>query len=487
MIGAVDGLIEELRRVGIPVSVAEKVDAAAALKLVDVGDRTAVKTGLAATLVKDAMHQSAFDAIFDLYFGLQSRALPVGGDELPEAGDGADDSASGDGDSGDSNAIHGSGAGGGGLSDLDDASIRELVINVVEGGDVEGLLARLLAAELVTRHAGIQPGRAVAGTYYLYRTMRAVGSDNILATVVEHAEQAAPGGLDKLTRRLLAEDVERRIHLFQQEIESEIRRRLVADRGADAVAKTLRTPLPEDVDFLTASGAQLSALSDVLQPLSRKLAARVSQRRRRHKRGGIDFRRTIRTSLSTGGSPLRVHFHKPKPAKPELVVLADISGSVSAFAAFTLQLAYALRSQFAKVRCFVFVDGLDEVTELISTSKDILAVTAEINSKGLGVWLDGRSDYGNAIQTFWDGHGGELRHRSTVLILGDARTNYHASRAKTLERIAGRAGHVFWLNPEPEVSWDSGDSVISQYAPYCDGVFEARNLRQLRTFIEKLD
>jgi uncharacterized protein with von Willebrand factor type A (vWA) domain len=261
----------------------------------------------------------------------------------------------------------------------------------------------------------------------------------------------------------------------------------VADRGVDAVAKTLRRPLPEDVDFLTAATAQLETMRSVVQPLTRKLAARLQDKRKHSSRGPVNFRKTLRTSLSTGGVPLELEYHAPRPTKPELVVLADISGSVSAFAAFTLQLAYALRSEFSRVRGFVFIDGIDEVTDLLTGADDIVGVTTEINARGLGVWLDGRSDYGNALDSYWDRHGQDLRQRTTVLVLGDSRTNYHDPRTDILAKISQRAGHLFWLNPEPRSAWDSGDSVVGQYERYCDAVVECRNLRQLRAFIEQLD
>lgn len=477
MIAAVDGLIEELRAIGIPISVSEKVDAVTALSVIDVADRAAVKAGLAAALVKNNEHQGAYDTVFDLYFGLRMPGQPSAGPASGEESRGGGAAAAGPPATGS----------GGILADLDDSTIRQLVITLLRAGETSGPLARSLAGELVTRHAGIQPGRAVAGTYYLFRAMRALNPEAVLTALVAGAEAETPGELDPLSRRLLVEDSERRIQAFQQEVEAQIRQRLVADRGADAVAKTLRTPLPEDIDFLTASTGQLIALRDVLAPLARKLAARVSQRRRHHLRGDIDFRRTIRNSLSSGGIPLDVHFRRPRPHKPELVVLADISGSVSAFAAFTLQLTYALRSQFVRVRSFVFVDGIDEATDLMSGAPDILQVASEINSRGLGVWLDGRSDYGNAFAAFWEQHGAELRQRTTVLVLGDARSNYHAPRADALAKISQRAGHVFWLNPEPRASWNSGDSVIERYAASCEGVFECRNLRHLRSFVDHLE
>jgi uncharacterized protein with von Willebrand factor type A (vWA) domain len=102
------------------------------------------------------------------------------------------------------------------------------------------------------------------------------------------------------------------------------------------------------------------------------------------------------------------------------------------------------------------------------------------------VWLDGHSDYGNALRTFRERYADQLRSRSTVLVLGDARANYHASGAEALKELSHRAGHLYWLNPEAYNAWDSGDSIISEYAPFCDAVFECRNIRQLRAFIEQL-
>jgi uncharacterized protein with von Willebrand factor type A (vWA) domain len=270
-------------------------------------------------------------------------------------------------------------------------------------------------------------------------------------------------------------------------VEAEIRRRMVADRGAAAVARTLRQPLPEDIDFLQASQRQVRELRVAMQPLARKLAARLAEKRRHRRRGTLDFRRTVRRSMSSGGVPAEPVFRHARPAKPHLVVIADISGSVSSFAAFTLQLTYALRTEFAAVRCFVFVDGVDEVTDVLAEADDIVAATNRINREGRGVWLDGRSDYGHALGTFQERWGGQLRSRSTVIVLGDARNNYHATRSDVLAAVRRRAGHVYWLNPEPSSAWDTGDSVISEYAAHCDAVYECRNVRQLKAFVESLD
>jgi uncharacterized protein len=459
MITAVVGLIAELRRIGLPISVSEHIDAVDALRFVDLADRDEVKVALSCALVKDYEHQSAYDAVFDIYFGRRQSHTDEGA-----ARPAADDD--------------------GGIDGLDEAAIHELLIQALRRD--ERLLRQTLARVYVTRHAGFQPGRAVAGTYYLFRTMRAIDPERVRTRLIEDATNEI-GAMSALDHRLLVEDYQRRMKGFQQEVEDEIRRQLVADRGPDAVAKTLRQPLPEDVDFLTASTEQVAALREIVAPMTRKLAARLAHKRRHHRPGPLDFRRTVRRAMSSGGVPIDIVRRRPQPSKPELTILADISGSVSAFAAFTLQLTYALRSEFSRVRSFVFVDGIDEVTDIMQRATNIADATKQINAEARGVWLDGRSDYGHALDTFWERHGSELRRRTTVLVLGDARTNYHSSRATVIKQMSQRAGHVFWLNPEPESIWNSGDSVIADYAKYCDGVYECRNVRQLRRFIEQLD
>ena len=477
MLAAIEGMITELRQIGVPVSIAERIDAVRSLHHLPLADRGTVKAALRAVLVKNHDHELAFDTVFDLYFAPQAprarQASQAPEDSLavqPAQGD----AAGLDGQNG-----HGAG---GGLGSLDAAALTELLLVALrEGNEV---MLRAIASLFVDRHAGIEPGRPVAGTYYVFRTMRAVDPDGLMTRLAEEADQAGPTGLQ---RRLQLEDYEAQMARFRAAVEAEVRRRLVDDRGAAAVARTLRRPLPEDADFLTSSRDQIADMRTVLEPLTRRLAGRLADKRRHRRPGTLDFRRTMRTSLSTGGVPVRPVFRKPHPAKPELFVLADISGSVSTFAAFTLQLTYALRSQFSRVRSFVFVDGIDEVTDALQQAADVVEATRQINATGSGVWFDGRSDYGHALSTFWETWGEQVRRRTTVIVLGDARTNYHDPREGALKAVSQRAGHLFWLNPEPVSAWNSGDSVIARYQPFCDAVRECRNIRQLRAFVEQLD
>jgi uncharacterized protein with von Willebrand factor type A (vWA) domain len=346
-------------------------------------------------------------------------------------------------------------------------------------------LMRAIARQAVKRYAGMEPGRPVGGTYYLYRTLRNLDLDGVLERLMDKARD----GEEELTpfeERLERDEYESRIDKLRKEIEAEIRRRLVADRGAEAMAKTLRKPLPEDVDFMHASREEMTNLRRAIYPLTRKLAVRLARKRRHKRRGPLDFRSTMRHSLSYGGVPAELRFRHPKPAKPEIFVIADISGSVAAFARFTLHLVYAIQGQFSKVRSFVFIDGLDEVTEYFKGVEDITEAVHRVNTEADVVWVDGHSDYGHAFEVFWDRYGKDVGPKSTVLLLGDARNNYHASQSWVIKEMQHKARHVYWLNPEPRSYWNTGDSIVGEYGTFTDGVFECRNLRQLEGFVEKL-
>jgi len=230
----------------------------------------------------------------------------------------------------------------------------------------------------------------------------------------------------------------------------------------------------------------MAALRRALVPLTRRLAVRLAKKRRRGRRGPLDFRRTVRASLSTGGVPADPRFKVPRPHKPEIVVIADISGSVAAFARFTLHLVHAIAGQFSKVRSFVFIDGIDEVTRFFEGVEDIGEAVHRVNTEADVVWVDGHSDYGHALEVFWQRWGKDIGPKTTVLVLGDARNNYHASQSWVMKEIEHRARHLYWLNPEPMSYWDTGDSIVGEYGVHCDGVYECRNLRQLEKFVEIL-
>jgi len=481
MLALLNGFIIELRQAGLPVSLTEHLDAMEAVKHIPLEDRSAFKYALAATLVKNNAHWRSFETVFEVYFSLRGREYAVG-DELADLPqdllDDLEAMMAGQGD--------GQMQGGGAHEALTPEELAEMLYQSLLRGDQS--MMRAVARQAVKRFAGMEPGRPVGGTYYLYRTLRNLDLDSVMGRLMDQSrtERDDDDALTPLEERLEHDEYESRIESLKQEIEAEIRRRLVADRGVEAMAKTLRKPLPEDIDFMHASRDEMKLLRQAIYPLTRKLAVRLARKRRHGRKGPLDFRNTVRHSLSYGGVPAEPKFKYPRPAKPEIFVIADISGSVAAFARFTLHLVYAIANQFSRVRAFVFIDGIDEVTRFFEGTEDIVESIHRVNTEADVVWVDGHSDYGHAFETFWSKWGKEVGPKTTVLILGDARNNYHAAQSWVIKEIRHRARHVYWLNPEPRSYWDTGDSIVGEYGVHCDGVYECRNLRQLEKFVDVL-
>ena len=304
---------------------------------------------------------------------------------------------------------------------------------------------------------------------------------------MEATREQVGGELTPLEERLERDEYDDRIEQFKREIEAEIRRRLVADRGAEAMAKTLRKPLPEDVEFMHASRDEMQSLKQGAVPADPQARRPAGPQAPPRPQGSARLpQHRAPLAVATAACPAEPKFKYPRPAKPELMVVADISGSVAAFARFTLMLVYAIQNQFSKVRSFVFIDGIDEVTDYFKTTEDIQEAIHRVNTEADVVWVDGHSDYGHAFEVFWERWGKDVGPKTTVLLLGDARNNYHASQSWVVKEMRQKARHVYWLNPEPRTYWNTGDSIVGDYGTHTDGVYECRNLRQLEAFVEKL-
>ena len=464
MLGIITGFIDELRAAGVPVSMVEAIDAMRAVEAVEIGDRIALRETLRATLIKNLRHERAFDTAFDVYFSMVPQSIS-GPEDFGESESQPHPDRS--------DALE--------PPPFDIDGLLDSLLEALAGLDDEAI--RRGARTAVDELAGMEPGRPVGGTYYLYRTLRRLD----LADLEERLISALTDDQDlsDFERRLLREEVEARIERLRQEIEEEIRRRLVADRGRDAVARTLRRPLIEDVDLMHATTSDLHEMEDAIGPLTRKLAARLA-RRRRMRAGRLDFRRTMRKSLATGGVPADPQFRHPRPHRPEVWLLCDISGSMATFSRFTLQFTHAMSTHFSKLRSFAFVDTIDEVSDFFGPGVDFGSALRRVTTEAEVVWLDGHSDYGNSLETFHTRYGRQLTPRTTVIITGDARNNYRPPRDGVLGDIAEASRALIWLNPEPEAYWDTGDSAMSYYAGHCTSVHEVRTLRQLEQFIENL-
>jgi uncharacterized protein with von Willebrand factor type A (vWA) domain len=462
--------VHRLRAAGVPVSMVEAVDAVESVRYVDLADRAQLRSALAATMVKRPEHDATFDALFEAYFAVRR--------ELGEPGEGPGTldvvtslDRPGDGD----------GRPGEGRETGDPSTeLLEALLEALRADDTEALEA--LARMAVDRHGGMASQAEASERYYLYRVLRRLELSELLRrAMLRYREEHEEGS--RLDERLAREELTERIEAFRRLLAREVRRRMVDRLQAASAASTVLDRPIEDVDFLSASPTELREMREAIRPLAQKLAARIARRRRVRRHGRLDVRRTVRRSLSAGGVPLDPAFRYRRASKPDLYLLCDISGSVAEFARFTMSLLFATKQEFARIRLFVFVDGVDEVTDVVDEQATWLA-PRNLLYRTKAISGDGHSDYGNVFRRFWHTYGyADLDPRATVIITGDARNNYREAGAETLRLIHERARKVYWLNPEPRREWDTTDSIVGTYGPACHGVFEARNLRQLAEFV----
>lgn len=431
-----------LRDAGVPVGPSEVIDASSALAGIDISSRPVFRAALSATMIKNASAYPIFDTLFEVFFASGTRSA----------------------------------------AEIDEADLAGEILKALLENDQERLAE--LAGEAVDRFSGIAPDRPVSGVYYAYRTGRALDLDRLrrelLAGMGEHQGEA-DSIFDDSERQAAS-----RIAAFRAEIDRQVMNRIVQDRGAEEVARTLDLHMVEDAEIMHASADELRELRRAVTPLAVKLAAKLERRHRSKREGRLDFRATIRHSLSTGGVPLYPITRKDRPMRPEVILMTDVSGSVASFARFTLQLLYALSSELRKLRSFAFIDEIDEVTELLTGGVDIQAAVSRIASSAKVVGLVGHSDYGNTFRLFLERYGYSLSSSTTLIICGDGRSNYHDPQREAFRGIAERVKKVYWLNPEPRSYWNTGDSTISSYEPFLEAVEECRSLRQLQRFVEEV-
>jgi uncharacterized protein len=461
--GHLVGFVEGLRAQGISVGPSETVDAGQVLATLGLGDREVLREGLACAVLRRAEHRETYDAMFDLWWpaALGDRAV-IDPEDDPDSDQPPPLPA----------------------EDVD--AMRAMLLDLLnDNEDLANLDDRLMAmiAQIVEAYGRYNSSRGPS--YSSYQALKAMGLDELegkllAGLLAPYGDEPSPTQ-EQIAKALAAQ----RITQIRKMVDAETKRRTAEQLGRDHVQMYGIPQLSENVEFLRASGEQLRQMRKVVAPLARTLATRLAAKRRRHRHGQIDLRKTLRKSMSTGGVPIDVVLAKPRPARPELVVLCDVSGSVAGFSHFTLLLVSALRQQFSRVRVFAFIDTTDEVTHMFGADAD-LAVAVQRITREAGVYTrDGHSDYGHAFVSFLNQFPNVLSPRSSLLVLGDGRNNYRNPEVELLTQMVSASRHAHWLNPEPKHLWGSGDSAIPRY----DGVLpihECRSAKQLASVIDKL-
>jgi uncharacterized protein with von Willebrand factor type A (vWA) domain len=452
-------LVEALRDTEVEVSPSQVIDAAQALSVIELLDREQLREALAATLVRRPEHRRVFDGLFELWFPER-----IG----EHAGEGVDDEAL--------LPLDESG-------EIDQAALNDMLAELMTDDSPQGRrrLSRLVAA-IVDRLGRYQSSRG--GSFSAYQATRRLELDGLAERLVHGLLAGAddPGTTDE---RVAQADARQRVARLQEEIRQETSRRVSHIQGRERVASySIRPPLSV-LNVQQATNAELMMMRREIVTLARLLANRLAQPRRAGAGQRIDLRKTLHRAHATAGVPVRLVRKKPRPKRPDLVVLCDVSGSVAAFSQFTLLLVHALRERFSRVRAFAFVDRIDEITQLFVESADLAEMIRRALTEADVTGPVGHSDYGSAFGLFLDRFEDSLTRNTSLLILGDGRTNYLDPNLDALREIAGKVKHAHWLNPESAAGWGSGDSEANRYQAVLP-MHECRNGRQLAEFIGKL-
>ena len=459
--GHLVGFVEALRAQGISVGPSETVDAGRVLATLDLADRNVLREGLACAVLRRPEHRDTYDAMFDLWFPAALGARTVVIAEEAQSADAAP-------------------------LPTDAEAMRAMLVDLLTANpdlaDTDARLTAMIAA-IVGNYGQYRSSRGPS--YSAYQALKSLALDELegklLAGLLAPYGEAPSPTQEQIAKAMAVQ----RITQLRKLVDAETKRRTAEQLGREHVQTYGIPQLSENVEFLRASGEQLRQMRRVVAPLARTLATRLAARRRRSRAGTIDLRKTLRRSMSTGGVPIDVVLRKPRPARPELVVLCDVSGSVAGFSHFTLLLVHALRQQFSRVRVFAFIDTTDEVTHMFGPEAD-LAVAIQRITRESGVYTrDGHSDYGHAFVSFVEKYPSVVSPRSALLVLGDGRTNYRDPGADVLSGLVTASRHAHWLNPEPQHLWGSGDSAMPRYAEVIT-VHECRSAKQLARVIDGL-
>jgi uncharacterized protein with von Willebrand factor type A (vWA) domain len=457
-----------LRKSGVRVSVAETLDAFTALDELSFDDRELFRDALRTTMVKRSDDIATYDRLFDLYW---SGFHDVLRDQLGQA-------------------LGGMG------ENFDLEQLMEALRRMLEQGgspDLSELARALLTLDADQLEQLIRQAAEQVGTDRI-QNMLQIGffSRRILEQMgLEGAGQDLRDLVERMREAGMGEEALQQLGKLMEAVQEALRRavRQFTERELDKhnhdYLERFRRESLQEKSFYNLTEEDIRKMREVVARLAQKLKNVISMRRRRERRGKFDLKSTIRHNLATGGVPFDLIFKQRRKERPKVVILCDVSSSVANVCRFMLQFVYSLQECFTKIRSFVFVAELGEVTQLFRDHDIYEAIDHALDGGGV-INVYTRSNFGMAFHTFWRDYLSALDNRTTVVVIGDARNNYNDPRAWCLREVQRKAKNVVWINPESPGAWGFGDSVMDRYLPYTDVAEECRNLKQLSRLVDRL-
>jgi len=459
-----------LRKSGIRVSVAEGIDAFNALDELSLDDRDVFQDALRSSMVKRGDEIPTFDELFNLFWsGFYDNLKGAFGDmegDLSEMG-----------------------------IDLEEllAQLAEMMENMDGDLDMSELAKALLTQNLSELENMIRAAAEEAGTgrienmlqvgFFSRRTTEQLGLEGAQQDLEGLVEQMKAMGMGDQQIQQMQELIRKLMETARRTVRNFTEREL-QQQNHNYMEKFRREMLTEK-SFYHLTEDEIVKMREVVTRLAQRIKNILSIRKKRLKRGKLDLHQTLRRNMARGGIPFEVVYKTRRKDRPKLVIMCDVSSSVANVSRFMLQFMYSLQEAFTKIRCYVFVAELGEVTDVFN-DKEVSSAVEKALDGGDVINVYTRSNFGFAFHEFWKNHLAAVDNKTTVIILGDARNNYNDAKAWCIRDIQNKAKNLVWLNPESPSAWGFGDSVMDRYMPYCDIVEECRNLRQLSKVVDQI-
>jgi uncharacterized protein len=484
--------IRALRNADVRISTAETLDAFSTVQLVGYRDRQLLKDSLGLVLPKTPVEKAAFETCFDQFFSFRERSRLPKSDTLSSEDDNdtanANGAQPGNADAGGSGESQGQRTGGGEGSNSAQA-VPESAGDAQSGGGGETSAAQSALGQLLTQASTIEINMAISAAgqqvnvheielftqkgVYTRRILEAMGHGELQQEIFTLTAS------DALPDRRLAQDLTRRRDWLRERVRNYVEHQFLLH--ADVTGRRLRESLLRNVRLSTLEQRHHRLLQGLVQKMARRLVAAYSRRRKVFRRGQLHIPRTLRRNMKYDDAIFDLQWKSVKTDKPKVFAICDVSGSVANYARFMLMFLYSLEEVLPKVRSFAFSSDLGEVSDLFARNDIDDAIALALRQYG-----NGSTDYGQALADFRRLCRDDINKRTTVIMLGDARNNYGDARTDVLKEIYDRARRVIWLNPEPRPMWNTGDSEMRHYSPYCHQVDECGTLTQLERVVSRL-
>ena len=447
--------IRVLRSADVRVSPAEAIDAADVIGAVGFDDRDILKYALSQCLAKTEPEKRAFDTCFESYFTLPDMAQAPQPKTDPEIENDAAQSTDGIEEE----------MGGGREATLEG---ENSLARMIEQNDQAGLQAALADAAAAS---GLDDARLFTQQgMFTRRILDAMGLEALDSII----SQMRAEGNDARRQQLESG----RAQVFEEV--SEFVERQIAMRTKNA-GRLLREEALSRIRLGNLDKSDMKIMRELIRKLAKRLATRHARRRKKAHRGMLDVRRTMRRNMSNDGLLFNLHWKRTKVERPRLVVICDVSGSVAAVSRFFLMFLYSLDEVMPRTRSFVFSNRAGEISDKMAAGD-----MDEVMTQALRDYGGGSTDYGMAMEDLAQAVLDEMDHRTTLLVLGDARSNFGDPGHLILKEMATRARRVIWLNPEPEASWNTGDSEMRRLGAYCSHVQVCNSVRDVERVLDNL-